>query len=563
MMQKTRMIGIRAALVLLLAVLLPLAGGAGSSKFYPDDPIWHDPEPQDASGVAPMTPSLYFDFLESTFLRAGDRTNRRAMNVNTLDEVPDSSWFTNRIGHRPVSLEDMARGPDTGTAPRGPWTVTGGKRSGISPGLTMRDAAGDLYFVKFDPPGHAELGSGAEIIATKIFHALGYNVPEIYVPRIRREELHLSPEAMTQDPGGVERPMTPADIDLVLSKAAPYPDGTYRIIAGKGIPNVIGPFRYYGTRPDDPNDIFPHEHRRELRAIRVFAAWLAHNDLKSDNTLDALEDVGGRQIVRHYLRDFNSTLGSSSIYAKRRREGNEHIWEAGPTFRRILTLGLYPDPWLLVKFPDIPSVGHFEATFFRPERWKPTYPQPALDNARPDDTFWAARRVMAFSDEQIRAAVGTAAYTDPRAEDYLVEMLGQRRDKIGRVWLTDVNPAVDFELNGSGVLSFRNAAVDLDVATAPAEYRIRWFAFDNESGSAKTVGDEMRVGGTQATAPSDLLARKGFILAEVAARHPQYPSWAKPVHVYFRHAGNGWQTVGFERLPDGVPGTTASRAAAQ
>ena len=43
----------------------------------------------------------------------------RAGNVNTIDEVPDSSWFTNRILARPVSLEEASRGPLNGERPGG------------------------------------------------------------------------------------------------------------------------------------------------------------------------------------------------------------------------------------------------------------------------------------------------------------------------------------------------------------------------------------------------------------------------------------------------------------
>src|SRR5687768_18006380 len=39
-----------------------------------------------------------FDLVENSFLGAGDKADRHAVNVNTVDEVPDSSWFTNRVG---------------------------------------------------------------------------------------------------------------------------------------------------------------------------------------------------------------------------------------------------------------------------------------------------------------------------------------------------------------------------------------------------------------------------------------------------------------------------------
>ncbi len=49
-----------------------------------------------------------------------------------------------------------------------------------------------------------------------------------------------------------------------------------------------------GTRSDDPNDLVPHEHRRELRALRVFGAWTNLVDWKAGNTLDTLVEENGR-----------------------------------------------------------------------------------------------------------------------------------------------------------------------------------------------------------------------------------------------------------------------------
>jgi len=66
----------------------------------------------------------------------------------------------------------------------------------------------------------------------------------------------------------------------------------------------VGPFRYEGTRSDDPNDIVPHEARRDLRGLFVFCAWLNHTDAKAANSLNALVQEDGVTFIRHYLIDF-------------------------------------------------------------------------------------------------------------------------------------------------------------------------------------------------------------------------------------------------------------------
>lgn len=539
----TRTIGLFTALMLAVCAL---GLHTATPRFFPDDPITVDPETQDASAVAEQTVNDLYD----TYGARVGRLDIRALNVNTLDEVPDSSWWTNRILATPMTPEQIARGPNTGNGPaKGTWTIVSAKTEGRSPGFRIVDAAGDLYFVKFDPRTNPEMASGAEAVATPLFHALGYHVPENYVATLRREDLRIGPKAKVyREFSGQETPLVEDDVNNLLANVAQSADGSYRVLASKAVEGkVLGPFRYYGTRPDDPNDVFAHEHRRELRAMRVFAAWLNHDESRSINSLDSLVGRNGRRTVKHFLLDFGSTLGSGTIQAQRPRAGNEYLWEARPTLLTMVTLGLYVRPWIRVKYPDMPSVGHFEGAFFQPQYWKPEYPNPAFDNARADDLFWAARRVAAFPDKGIRAAVGMGKYSDKAAELFLGDVIIVRRDKVARYYLNITNPVVDFAIDGTGRMTFRNAAVDLKFASPGAEYRIRWARFDNATGEAQAVGSEVVTKELTALVPSEIRDAP-YIRAIVTSHHPEQPNWVHPAHVFFRKQGDAWKLVGLERL---------------
>jgi hypothetical protein len=540
---------------LLLAVAVTLAGsvllpGAGQ-KFYRDDPIWTDPETQDASGVQRIRSSQQFDFVENSFLGAGDKTNRRAVNVNTVDEVPDSSWFTNRLGREVLPTDRLVRGPDTGSGPApGAWTITAAKSEGITPGMTVKDSTGETYFIKFDPPSNPEMASGAEIISTKFFHAFGYHTPENYIAFLRPDALTIRPGTIITDDDGTERTLEARDLRDLFRKAAQRPDGSYRVLASRGIPHQpIGPFRYYGTRPDDPNDIHPHEHRRELRGMVVFAAWLNHDDSRSINTFDALVKDGKRAYVRHYLLDFGSTLGSGSTQAQSTRAGNEFLWEARPTLVTMLTLGFYVRPWVKVKYPELPAVGRFESSYFQPELWKPEYPNRAFKNARPEDLFWGARILSSLPEEAVRAVVSTAQYSDPQATEYLTQTLLERRRKVLASWLNVTNPVVQVALSPTGALTFRNAAEDAGTAKAPAHYTLAWSRFDNATATHTSVGGEQKVTAPGGQAPRELLTGGEFVAVTIRAVDPSRPAWQHPLIAYFRRSGEAWTLVGLDRNP--------------
>jgi hypothetical protein len=345
-----------------------------------------------------------------------------------------------------------------------------------------------------------------------------------------------------------------SDSGDVLKRSDRGADGTYRAIAARAVPGrPLGGFRYYGTRPDDPNDIVPHEHRRELRALKVFGAWTNLVDMKAGNTLDTLVTIDGRSTVRHYLQDVGSTFGTGANAPREYDEGWEYLFDGGLTWKRLYTLGFFVRPWQTVAYEKNPAIGRFEGTEFDPVGWKPRVPTAAILRARTDDTFWAARRVMAFSDEMIRAMVGTGQYSDPQARKLLTDVLIARRDRIGYAYLTAVNPVVNVALSPDGALAFENAAVAAGVAAVPAGgYVVEWARFDNATGATTALGTSTAAAGVagRTAAPVPLPSQAGaYIRLDVRAVQPPNPSWGKPVTVFFRRADGGWRLVGLERMP--------------
>jgi hypothetical protein len=552
---------VRCGLVLLMVLLLEPVGSGAGPRFYEDDPISVVPDTQDASRIRPWEINLAAEMTMSLFMSPGDPTpDVKAMNVNTVDEVPDSSWFTNRLGRRPISVEEMRRGPDTTTGPAaGAWTVVASKNNGVTPGFTIRDTAGQVWFLKFEARGYRGMATGTEVAVTKLLWALGYFVPENYIASLDPARLAIGDQAKITTAGGTSRPMRQDDIQTMLGRVDRERDGSYRVIASRALPKV-GEFLFHGTHPEDPNDVVPHEHRRELRGYGVFAAWLNHVDAKGKNTLDALISEKGRGFVRHYLQDFGSALGSASVAPREHWEGSEFVVEPRRVWREMLGFGFVIPAWRTAPFYEAPAIGRLlkDNSSFDPEAWRPRVPNAAFTRARLDDKFWAARRLMFMTDDLLRAAIDTGRFDAPDAEAFLVRALAERRDAIVRTYMTGINPVVDPALSPTGDLTFANAAMDAGVAPAPARYRVSWAAFDNATGAATALA-ESAPGAPPLAAPVALPTRPGsHVRVAISAEHETHAAWSRPVYAYFRRLPTGaWKWVGFERLPVPEPVPTS------
>ncbi len=365
---------------------------------------------------------------------------REAANVDGSDQVRlPSTWWQPRLGFRPVTPEQMMHGPGPGTGPAaGRWTVTKAKSQGVTHGFQIKDSGGSRFLVKFDPPGYADLASACDVIGSHLFWAAGYNVPDNTIATFRAEDLDIGKDATYTDERGRKRPITKDYIARLLAQVAAPVDGSYRCIASRFLEGKpIGPYEYFGRRKDDPEDLVPHELRRELRGLWTLCAWLNHADSRGPNSLDTWVKGPDRAFVRHHLIDFSAVLGAGATGNRAYPTGTEYYVDYGVSGYELVTLGLAPFAWEPVVDPNIPAVGFVESAVFDPAGWRPDYPNPAFDDRTERDIRWGARIVAGFSDEMIRTAVAAGEYSDSRAAEYVTHVLIERRDKIVHRWLGD------------------------------------------------------------------------------------------------------------------------------
>ncbi|HYP07780.1 MAG TPA: hypothetical protein VER03_16225 [Bryobacteraceae bacterium] len=522
-----------------LTATLGVCVSAPGPKFYPDDPLVREPPPIRVEDARARKISDVYDLFSHVLATPGEKQSAvkriPAGDVNTLGEVLEGAWYQMRHYRSRMSLAELAAAPGAGKPPSttGSWTVVSAKSEGITPGFVIEDDAKRRYFLKFDPPRSPELATAADVISSKFFYALGYHVPENFIVHFERARLKVSDRAKFRDTRGEVRKLTSKDVSEIMLKAPQAGDGAYRATASLFLPGkILNEYRYYGTRADDPNDIVSHEHRRSLRGLHVFCAWLDHDDSRSINTLDSLVEENGQKFVKHYLLDFGSTLGSASSGPNSPRSGFEPFFTWTSSAKEFFSLGLFVPAWARIRYPEQPAIGRFSAEQFEPRTWTPEYPNPAFRNRLPEDEFWAARQVMHFTDDEIRAIVASGQYSRREDADYMTSVLIRRRDAIGKAYLSKPLQLDRFRVE-NGEVRFEDLAVKHGFSPA-RRYSYAWSEYNNATGDLRPIA-----GSTDARVP----ATSAPYLAMAITHGNESPK----LTIYLRQVSGRFSLVGIDR----------------
>lgn len=573
--------------LLALGLAFGLTGCAGSERRFPlRDPLWQDtdqhpvsvdcearPTSKEPSHVAcspePYVSPLIWDGADNSIFRPLTRVFAvdpagPAPNVNAFDEVPDSAWFQNRIGQRKFSLEELLRGActpedhlDGETAAPGSWHVDQGKPNGASPGFRIKLQNKRKYLLKTDSLEQPERPTAASAIGAAIYHIVGFNSTCEQIVYFDPSVLTLEPGLVSTDNSGLHKRFDQKALQKVFVQAAKR-GKLLRMQASAWLPgSLLGPFRYEGTRSDDPNDVIPHQDRRDLRGARVLAAWLNHFDAREQNTMDSwiaqnpsVPD-SSPGFIRHYYLDTSDVFGSEWDWDDiSRRLGESYLLDWGDIGADFVTFGLVRQPWERARrTPGYELFGYFGYREFEPDGWRNEYPNPAFSRATEADDAWMARILSRLERADIDRLVTLGKFSHPEHSAYLAEVLEQRLRRILLRYFARLSPLTDPRLEQSSTLCVLDLARRRDVA-APSAFRYR--AKLGREAAASPLGVDVRAnadvcvalphGSPDAGAPPGDASRYRIVtLANGFSRYPLL------VHLYDLGPTQGFRVVGLER----------------
>lgn len=473
-------VAIPVALGLLAA--LGACGGPAVPRFPLRDPMTVDPDLGDVDYpcrpdpkkpgkriCAPeeFTSYLYWDLADKSVFRPTSRffavrPGGESVDVNSMDEVPDSSWFTNRVGVRDLTNEEREGGfcasqkKLPARAEPGTWLVDQGKADGVTPGFRVKVPEAGKFMFKADRLATPLRASTAEAVGARLYWAAGFGAPCNFVTVLDPKALRLEPGLVATNDLGQKVPFDAKSLADVLAQAAPEPGGV-RMGVSQWLPGrPLGPFTYDGVWDADPRDVVPHEDRRELRAARLMAAWISHYDAREQNTMatwmakdpDAPDSAPGH--VVHWYLDFGDSLGTKTkIDDLSRRYGRAYLFDPGEVLTDFATFGAIVRPWETVTWPN-GIFPYFTDEGFVAEDWKPGYPNPAFSRMTEHDGAWMAR-IIAWMDERIVKPAVDAGKLPPNDAAFLFRTLMGRRAAILRRYLAKLSPIGNLRVAGRAI----------------------------------------------------------------------------------------------------------------
>jgi hypothetical protein len=489
-----------------------LVGCASGERRFPlREPMWRDtdlasvsvrchkaPTRHDPAHVScapePYDAPLYWDGADNIFFRPLSDALRltasgEAVNVNSLDEVPDSAWFTNRMGKHPVTTAELRLGAcrpsqllDPAHAAAGSWIVDKGKTEGETPGFRVVVPGKGKYLIKAETVSNApEREAASSVIGAAVYWAAGYNTACEQIIYVRPSILRLEPGLVYRKGNfGDLLPFDQPALDDVLANSTKRGD-LVRLSASAWVPGYgIGNYRFEGTRDDDPNDVIPHEDRRELRGMRVLAAWIDRHDTRDANTLDSwfadskgAPDSSPGHVV-HYQLDTSETLGSLWAWDQiSERLGYSYVVDWGDIAADYFTLGARLRPWDTIEKSSM--FGYWDVKHFDPQGWKNEYPNAAYSRMTERDGAWMARILARFTPEMVRALAQMGDLSDPADTAYLGQTLEGRLERLLARYLTRLSPIGEIRMDGADTVCGVDLAELRAVRdTAAFRYQVSW-----------------------------------------------------------------------------------------